>query len=116
RGQFAEVSRLIRRFEQNSAEGLSPQLARLGALASLQENSPLEAVRFATLGAEPDAAGYRDLIALGQFQQIAGQHQQAEKSFRRVTELVPERPDGWIALVTFLNASERSDDVKATIT
>jgi len=116
RGQFADVSRLIRRFEQSAGQRLDPRLAKLGAFASLQENSLLEAVRFARLGTDPNSADYRDLIELGQFQQIAARQGPAEASFRRATELVPERPDGWIALVTFLSASGRKDEAAATVT
>ncbi|MGE4003366.1 MAG: tetratricopeptide repeat protein, partial [Planctomycetaceae bacterium] len=116
RGQFADVSRLIRQFEQSARRTLAPPLAQLGAIASLQENALLEAVRFAQIGADPDSARFEDQIALGRFQQIAGQFEQAEASFRRAIELAPGQPEAWVSLVSFLMATDRRPEADAVMT
>ncbi|MBX3436731.1 MAG: tetratricopeptide repeat protein, partial [Planctomycetaceae bacterium] len=115
RGESAEVGRLIRQFEEMAPRGLDARMAQIGALASLQDQAVDEALRFARMGTASDSPNAPNLIALGQFQHLAGQSEQAELSFRRATELAPDDPNVWIALVIFLTASNRTDDARSVV-
>lgn len=115
RGEFAEVGRLIRRFEQSTSTRISASLAQLGTLASLQESELGEAVRFAEFGANSQEESLDGQIWLGQVYQLAGRFEQAETHFRHAIAIAPDQPAGWIALSAFLQASNRVDDLMATI-
>ncbi len=115
RGEFAEVGRLIRRFEQANSLNIGSQLAQVGTLASLQESELGEAVRFAEASHGSAEETLDGQIWLGQVYQLAGRSEQAEVHFRNATKIAPEQPAGWIALAAFLHASNRADDLTAAI-
>lgn len=95
--------------KQLPAEGISPELARLGAEASLRLGNNDRLYVFAHQAVRSSSNAFAELLWLGQMLSRAGQNEEAEQALRRATALEPELPDGWVALITHLTDAKEPD-------
>lgn len=119
KGRWPEAEEQMRQVEKQMQ--LSPDLQRLAADISLQNQDPARAISLALKAVSADSNDYRDFLWLGQVQAARGnlskkEAEEVEKNLRRATELGSAMPETWIALVRFYTAVKREKDAEAAMT
>jgi Tfp pilus assembly protein PilF len=109
---FVEADALLRKLPE--AALATPELGRLAAQLTLLnaggEGQDPKAARQQALSnfrkVAADSKDHRDHLMLGQIASLAGNTQEAEKSFRRACALKETAPESWIALIFFLAGTD----------
>lgn len=115
RRRYYEAEQVIRNFQKGAPAELTEDIGRLAAAVSLRTKDYDRALEFARQAVADRASDYRDHIWLGQVLQAAKRPAEAEKSFRNAVEKGRERPEPWVALVSFLAAMGRGDEARRVI-
>ena len=111
--RYDEMDALVRQSEK--AGGLSADLRRMAAFASVKNNDFARAEALAEWPAGPDSEDFRDVLWRGQILATAGKNAEAEKALCRATEMAGDEPDPWVALVRFYGATRRKDRAEEVI-
>jgi tetratricopeptide (TPR) repeat protein len=107
RGRAQEAQLLIANLQKQAL--IAADMQRLAVEISLQNQDPARAVQLAVQAVSADSKDYKDYLWLGRVRAAAAKGQpsrEAEQKFRRATELAPEVPEPWIALVQYLAKSD----------
>ena len=113
RKRFVEADQVIQILTERHA--IVGDLGRVAAETAFRNQDPERALRFAQQAVSADSKDYRDQIWLGQIKWAARQPQEAEKAFRRATELAGNVPDPWVALIQFLVQTKDQAKAEAAI-
>ena len=95
-GRVEEAEQALAMLSPDQTAGLD----RISAELQLREGKLDEAVALAERTVAADSDNPDELMWLGQLLARSEQRERARDTFRRVTELAPERPEPWLALVS----------------
>jgi tetratricopeptide (TPR) repeat protein len=88
---------------------------RIFAVYKIQEGDIAEALPLAREAAKEDPNSYITQTWLGDVLKTGGQFDQAEEAYKRATQLAPEVPEPWLALVRLYAAQDRNADIQNVI-
>src|SRR5262249_10494650 len=117
RHRYDEALLVLGKAPQQAAT--DPDLRRDAAVLSLLRRDPEERTReLLTEAVGKDSKDYRDQLFLGQVLWSLDNRkyrQEAEGAFRSAVKLEPKAPEAWVALVTFLAATDRKMEAEEEI-
>src|SRR5207253_1742600 len=106
--QFREAQALASRVLAKNPKNVNAQILFANALAGLKDlNGAVTALENAIALDSTRASSYADL---GSIQLVSGNHEAAEKAFRRAVAVAPRSADAHLSLANFLWADKKTDD------
>ncbi len=112
--RFAQADQVIRRLQAQQQEPFTSDLVRLAANVSMRLEDYGRAIDLARQAAG-SSQNYEDHVWYAQVLAVAGQHKEAEASFRRAVALKPEAVEPHIGLIRFLSQSRQAEEAEAAL-
>ncbi|OAI45253.1 hypothetical protein AYO44_12965 [Planctomycetaceae bacterium SCGC AG-212-F19] len=112
RQRYAEANELLQTMGKRHAFG--DDVSRLASDLALRQSDPTRAVELARQ-VSARSNNPRDCVWLGQTLWAAGGHAEAEKVFRQAIDQAPDRPESWMALISFLAGTDQKDKAAAAL-
>jgi tetratricopeptide (TPR) repeat protein len=113
RNRAEEADRVLRKLPDYVT--LSGPLQRLSAEIAFQNQDYGQALERAKRTAAADSNDYREHLWLGQVYWANDKKAEAEAAFAKALQLAPDKPEVWVASVSFLAASDRKKEAEARL-
>ncbi len=109
--RYAEVKEVLDTYGTSANKGLE----RIEAVTEQLTGRPDLALQRLESLIPKDSTSANDHLYYGQMLAAAGKSEQAESEMRRATELAPQQPETWLALVHFLVTNGRREEARKTV-
>ena len=108
-GRYDEAVQLVRSLGMSLPDDVDRASLRMAAEASAGKLQVGQAVAWARKSVAADSRDFRDHVWLGQLLASLGKDDEAERSLRTATRLVPQTDAAWVALTQFLVSTDQHD-------
>lgn len=127
RQQYRQADQVMRKLQDPTL--LSPELQRLAASVAIESRDDQRALDLARRAVPATSQKPEDAIWLGwiyrtaalraeeagKAEQAGANRREAEGAFRKAVALGPDRPEGWLALVSYLAETKQADAARKAI-